>query len=71
MSQSYDDLLAGWDAALAALISQLEIYVMRMPERHEARGWLDAMSVARRLRGDARTQKGYLLEAVKREEAKQ
>jgi hypothetical protein len=61
---SLDDKLAGWDAALAALTRQLEVYKARARRRGEmvdvAMGWDDAIHVASKLRGDARTQKGFL-----------
>jgi hypothetical protein len=60
---SLDDKLEGWDAALLALISQVESW--RSPQRPPtpkdvALGWDDAVALARRLMRDARTQKGLL-----------
>lgn len=58
---SLDDKLTGWDAALVALIRQLELYKVRGDLGSSvARGWDDAIQAAKCLRGAARTQKGFL-----------
>lgn len=65
---SLDDKLYGWDAGLLALIRKLEAYKARQkPGRTlpAERGWDDAIHVARRLIGDARTQKGYVARECK------
>jgi len=55
---SLDERLEGWDGALFALIDQLEAYKRTLTVKEP--GWDDAINVARKLIGDARTQKGLL-----------
>jgi hypothetical protein len=62
---SLDDKLYGWDAALRCCIRQLEAYKARQDcartvPHSVVSGWDDAISIARKLIGDARTQKGFV-----------
>jgi hypothetical protein len=61
-----DDKLEGWDAGLLALISKLEAYKSsqaNLTPKETIDGWGDAIHAARKLIGDARTQKGLLARA--------
>lgn len=58
---SLDDKLYGWDAGLRCLIRQLETYkTHQIKDKRIEMGWNDAIHVAQRLIGDARTQKGFV-----------
>ncbi len=59
---SLDNKLEGWDAGLLALISQIEAWKVGKPPmpKDVVLGWDDAISAARKLIRDARTQKGLL-----------
>lgn len=71
---SLDDKLYGWDAGLLALVRMLERWKLKLGDALPAdtvKGWDDAISTARRLIGDARTQKGFVARECAKLEAEE
>lgn len=62
---SLDEKLEGWDAALRCLIRKAQNQSCPVASIDNVAGWNDAIQVAHKLIGDARTQKGFVVRECK------